>query len=113
MAAGHRSFAVDSSGHLYAWGSNAHGELGDGTLIERHAPQLVPGWTATVDQFSGSEDVTALLRMDGSLWTFGSASSGQLGRTGSADQLTPALVAFPLCSSFTPAVLLLGSCSDQ
>ena len=113
MAAGHRSFAIDSSGHLYAWGSNAHGELGDGTLIERHAPQLVPGWSGQIDQFSGSDDVTAFLRADGTIWTFGSSSNGQLGTGASADRLTPAMVLFPSCSTFPPAALLFGSCSGQ
>ena len=32
------SLAVSQNGSLWAWGSNSHGQLGDGTVITRYTP---------------------------------------------------------------------------
>jgi alpha-tubulin suppressor-like RCC1 family protein len=37
------SLGVTSSGILYAWGYNAQGQLGDGTVINRSSPVTVTG----------------------------------------------------------------------
>lgn len=39
----HHSLALSTSGDVYAWGSNAEGQLGDGTTTSSTAPQLVGG----------------------------------------------------------------------
>ncbi|KAL4458425.1 hypothetical protein ABPG75_013290 [Micractinium tetrahymenae] len=44
VAAGeHHSLALSTSGDVYAWGSNAEGQLGDGTTHSSAAPVLVAG----------------------------------------------------------------------
>lgn len=35
------SLALDRSGHLWAWGDNVYGQLGDGTTTDRHTPVAV------------------------------------------------------------------------
>lgn len=42
-------YAFDSSGGLWAWGANGHGELGNGDTIPRSSPCQIPGsWTNVV-----------------------------------------------------------------
>jgi alpha-tubulin suppressor-like RCC1 family protein len=38
---GNHSLAVDANGNLWAWGSNGRGQLGNGTVVDSHAPALV------------------------------------------------------------------------
>ena len=40
--------AVQSNGTVWAWGSNEHGQLGDGTTIGRHTPVEIPGFTDVI-----------------------------------------------------------------
>ena len=43
MAAGrYHALAVDDCGHLYSWGSNGNGQLGDGTTNNRYTPVHKP-----------------------------------------------------------------------
>lgn len=81
------SYAIDSSGNLYAWGPNGAGQVGDGTRKDRGTPFRV-GITDVVDA-KGGQFHTIALRSDGSVWTWGNNSYGQLG--------IPSLLA-----SFTP-----------
>src|SRR6185436_20912305 len=40
---GLRTCASTSTGATYCWGTNAFGEIGDGTMTERHTPSAVAG----------------------------------------------------------------------
>ena len=43
IAAGqYHVLAVDDCGHLYAWGYNGYGQLGDGTTTNRSSPVHKP-----------------------------------------------------------------------
>ena len=43
IAAGqYHLLAVDDCGHLYAWGCNGNGQLGDGTTNNRYTPMHKP-----------------------------------------------------------------------
>ena len=33
--------ALDGDGNIWSWGRNDYGQLGDGTMVERHSPQRV------------------------------------------------------------------------
>ncbi|MFZ5875057.1 MAG: hypothetical protein ACOYXU_01490 [Nitrospirota bacterium] len=96
------STAVDSSGGLWTWGSNAYGQLGDGTRVDRDVPVQVPAGTGlTWLAVSAGAGHTAAIRADGRIFTWGDNSFGQLGRAlgdnGEQCSQTPAP-----CGSETP-----------
>ena len=81
------SLAVDQSGNVWAWGNNYHGQLGDGSGINRSTPVRLTG-IEDVQTVSGGDVTSMALKRDGSVWAWG---GGQLGNgpwleTG---QLTP------------------------
>ncbi len=81
-------YAIKSDGTLWAWGSNSHGQLGDGTLVSRAAPAQVGSDTAWVDVIPGYQCVHAI-RGDGTLWAWGGNSFGQLGDGTTATRSLP------------------------
>jgi alpha-tubulin suppressor-like RCC1 family protein len=77
-AGGYHTVVLKEDGTLWAWGSNYHGQLGDGTMIHRHSPVKVGDdndWTGV----GAGEYHTVALKGDGSLWAWGYNESGQLG----------------------------------
>lgn len=80
-AGGYHSLALDPRGHLWGWGLNAEGQLGDGTKTRRDVPvpaALQPGRIKLVALAAG-EDHSLALGEDGSVWAFGANHHGQLG----------------------------------
>lgn len=71
--------AVREDGTVWAWGQNAYGQLGDGTLVRRNAPVRVQGVSDAVAVEAGAEFSLALLA-DGTVMSWGRSNSGQLGR---------------------------------
>lgn len=87
-------FYLESNGDLYAWGQNSGGALGIGnTQGIVTVPTYVMGDVAKVatsrgfDAAEANSFVTAVLTLSGELYTVGSNSSSQLGRTGSTTSL--------------------------
>lgn len=77
------TLAVKTDGTLWAWGSNANGELGDGTTVSKSSPVQIGSLTNWKLVSAGSYH-SAAIKTDGTLWTWGSNSSidvgyGQLG----------------------------------
>jgi len=72
--------AVKTDDSLWMWGGNAHGQLGDGTTINRSEPVKVLENVKTVSLFTfWSGFSSAAVKIDGSLWTWGDNTYGQLG----------------------------------
>jgi alpha-tubulin suppressor-like RCC1 family protein len=97
VAAGYtHSLALSESGRLYAWGSNAHGELGNGTTTSSLAPVAVvlpPELSGVViRQIVAGDEFSALLTVDGRVFTWGSNQYGQIGDGTSVDRLVPGAV---------------------
>jgi alpha-tubulin suppressor-like RCC1 family protein len=101
IAAGYtQSLAVTSTGSVLAWGYNAHGELGDGTI---GAPSATP---VPVDLPAGTR-VTAIadagqglaMTSTGSVLTWGYNYHGDLGDGSTANSSTPVPVDLPAGTS--------------
>ena len=71
--------AIKTDGTLWMWGDNTVGNLGDNTRTLRSSPvQTVSGGTNWKQVSSGGNNVGAI-KTDGTLWMWGTNSSGQLG----------------------------------
>jgi len=77
------AYALDSSGHIWAWGYNADGECGDGTTTERDCPVEVLTALATpltnIIAIAGSTLAGMALSSNGTIYTWGYNSGGMLG----------------------------------
>jgi len=85
IAAAHNHMvALNSNGTVWAWGLGASGQLGNGTGgpgdydAYSHTPVQVQN-LANVIAVDASWNNSAALRSDGTVWTWGSNSTGQLG----------------------------------
>jgi hypothetical protein len=71
--------AIKTDGTLWLWGFNQNGALGDNTRTHRSSPvQTVSGGT-NWKQVSLGSFFTGAIKNDGTLWTWGVNTSGQLG----------------------------------
>jgi alpha-tubulin suppressor-like RCC1 family protein len=67
------------SAGLWGWGDNSNGELGDGITTHRSSPiQTIAGGT-NWKTGSTAYGHTAMIKTDGTLWSWGRGGSGQLG----------------------------------
>ena len=80
MSAGHENtFVVCDNGSLYGWGSNTSGQIGDGTNTLSNSPKLISLIADVKMVVSGQLNFTLVLKNDGTVWSFGNNSNGQLG----------------------------------
>jgi len=94
----YHSLARKANGEIWAWGAGNNvnyvvtGMLGDNTTTNRSSPVLVAGGHSFVSVAAGPASSYGL-KADGSVWAWGSGTSGQLGQgTTSTDQSSPVLV---------------------
>lgn len=73
------SCAVMGDGTMRCWGRNVDGQLGDGTMEERHTPVEVTGVTGSLVVASCGGYHTCAIHETGSLWCWGRNEQGQLG----------------------------------
>lgn len=85
---GFHSCRISTGGTVQCWGSNASGQLGDGTTTSASRPVAVSGLTGVVDLAAG-RDHTCALKSDQTVWCWGSNGSGQLGDGSTATRKTP------------------------
>lgn len=81
MAGGRsHSLFVDTNGHLWAWGANNAGQLGDVTKdrTQRLQPLRV-GVETNWEKVFADGDSSFAIKKDGSLWAWGQGQLGQLG----------------------------------
>ena len=78
------NLALSMDGKVYAWGDNAGGQLGDGTINNRKTPVAVKTNGTDMDgktivQVSAGSYHNVALSSDGKLYAWGNNSDGQLG----------------------------------
>ena len=83
VAASYLCFIVSKSdGTVWTWGSNGFGQLGNGTAASNTAGSAVPvqvsGLTGVVSVAAG-KNFSVALKSDGTVWTWGDNTYGQLG----------------------------------
>lgn len=91
-AGGAHSCGMTSTGTLYCWGSNSHGQLGDGTTTDRSTPVPVGGGL-TFSYASTGGSHTCGVTPAGDAYCWGLNDHGQLGDGTTADRTSPVLVA--------------------
>lgn len=91
-----KAMALDSTGQVYAWGSNTYGQLGDGTTTNRNTPVAVTGLSGvTIKSISSSYTHSLAIDSAGAAWAWGLNTSGQLGDGTTTNRSTPVLVTGP------------------
>ena len=91
VAAGERhSLALDSSNHVWAWGWNPYGQLGDTTTTDHNQPVQLT-LSGVVAMAAGSSHSLAV-KSDGTVWAWGLNDHGQLGDGTTTNRSTPVQV---------------------
>ncbi len=89
IAAGaYHTVALKSDGTLWSWGSNAYGQLGDGSGTSKIVPTKIETDNTWASVFSGAFHTVAL-KSDGTLWAWGYNYAGQLGDGTTTNRLSP------------------------
>ena len=105
-AGGYHSLALTSTGQLYSFGTNRHGQLGiktnNKTQKPTPTPKLVtlPGASGSITQIAAGEEHSVAATSTGQLYTWGANEHGQLARAAHTEaeeeaNPTPALVSLP------------------
>src|SRR5437879_239537 len=80
--------------HAWAWGDNADGELGNGTITP-YGGVATPGQVgnlAGVSAVAGGSNFSLALKSDGTVWAWGNSGWGQLGQGSYGSSTTPVQV---------------------
>jgi alpha-tubulin suppressor-like RCC1 family protein len=78
-AGGDDSGAVKTDGTLWGWGENINGNVGDGTTIARSSPVQIGALTDWNQVSKGETRISAAVKTNGTLWTWGAGDGGALG----------------------------------
>ena len=81
--------AIKTDGSLWLWGSNSNGQLGDNTLTNKSSPVQTISGGNNWKQVSAGSLMTAAIKTDGSLWTWGWNFYGQLGDNTRTERSSP------------------------
>ena len=73
--------AIKTDGTLWSWGSNYEGQLGLGTsgYTYKSSPNQVGSLTNWFNIAGGGSSLSIATKTDGTLWTWGNGTNGQLG----------------------------------
>jgi RHS repeat-associated protein len=92
IAAGlEHSLALSDEGHVWSWGYNEYGQVGDGTTIDRTNPIVIDGLNNIIAIAAGGYHSLALER-NGKVWAWGKNHYGQLGNGTTVDKDVPVQV---------------------
>jgi len=83
--------AIKTDGTLWTWGFGANGQLGTNDTIQRSTPVTTFAGGSSWKQVSSGGNHTAAIKTDGTLWTWGLGTSGQLGNAQTTNVSTPVI----------------------
>lgn len=83
------SAALRRDGTVWAWGKNSSGQLGDRSTDSRTSPVEVSELKGIVAIASGTTHMLALRGRDGTIWTWGNGTYGQLGTGDGGSESSP------------------------
>ncbi len=86
---GYTTWATKTDGTLWMWGSNGQGELGQNDIASRSSPIQIPGtnWSDMVHGGNTTNNASAAVKTDGTLWVWGTNFRGNLGQNQSPGTL--------------------------
>ena len=85
----YHSAAIKTDGTLWTWGRGSEGQLGGNTTTNRSTPVTTFAGGTNWKQVSSGRYYTAAIKTDGTLWTWGSGTDGQLGDNTVTNKSTP------------------------
>lgn len=87
------SVVIKTDGTVWAWGTGAFGNLGNGTWVLSSSPVQVSGLTNVTKVCKNSTgDFSAVIKSDGTVWAWGDNTYGQLGCGDTANRNIPTQV---------------------
>ena len=86
---GQHTCALTNEGAVWCWGGNDHGELGNGTQIDRQNPAPVSGLSSGVQAITAGANHACALTSAGGVTCWGYNAFGQLGDGTHVDRSTP------------------------
>jgi RHS repeat-associated protein len=75
----YHSLALKADGTVWTWGDDSAGQLGNGSTRNSSTPVQVSGLTNVVQIANGDKYFGEALKSDGTVWTWGDNSNGELG----------------------------------
>jgi alpha-tubulin suppressor-like RCC1 family protein len=81
--------AIKTDGTLWIWGRGSTGQLGTNSSDDKRTPVTTFAGGTNWKQVSSAYRYTAAIKTDGTLWTWGSGGSGQLGTNNTSQRNTP------------------------
>jgi alpha-tubulin suppressor-like RCC1 family protein len=86
--------AIKTDGTLWTWGTAILGQLGNAQLTSRSIPVTTFAGGTNWKQVSSGSGNTAAIKTDGTLWTWGSQSSGRLGNAVTTGNISTPVTTF-------------------
>ena len=91
-SAGYFTACVTTAGTLFTWGFNSFGRLGHNDVISRSSPVQVGALTNWAQVSVSKQEFAACVKTDGTLFTWGRNSDGNLGHNDTITQSSPVQV---------------------
>ena len=89
VSCGSAQVAIKTDGTLWVWGRNNSGNLGTNDVIYRSTPVTTFAGGTNWKQVAAGSNSIAAIKTDGTLWTWGDNSTGQLGTNDAINRSTP------------------------